>query len=217
VVATNFVFGNLAVRLVRPAEPDLLLDDPAVLDRNRCDDYMPYWAYLWPGAFLLAEAIAREPWADSARGFNDLEVLEIGCGLGLAGLVSMACGMRVQFSDYDAEPLEFVARSIEENGLDRTRAAIRRLDWRELPHEQFPLILGADVIYEAKLVPLVANLLAGMLAPGGTGLIATPYRVAAESFPAAVAGHGLRCHIQEARARSEYGQALEGVIYRVTR
>ena len=77
--------------------------------------------------------------------------------------------VRVLFTDYDQAPLDFVARSAAENGFDPTRFALRLLDWRDLPDEQFPVILGADVIYEQPLVPLVANLLATLLAPGGTG------------------------------------------------
>jgi hypothetical protein len=57
---STLVFGGTEVRLVRPADPDRLLDDPGVVAWNRHDDYMPYWAYLWPGAYLLAEAVARE-------------------------------------------------------------------------------------------------------------------------------------------------------------
>ncbi len=264
---TTFRFGGQAVRLVRPADPDRLLEDPGVLDWNRRDDYMPYWAYLWPGAYLLAEAVAREesiggiapdgarthesgdvvrygraslpasrhaeearqeprppedrtpsatsrrrapyqdlhgargsspvdgapdgarraPYEDAAgaegRGVAPLEALEIGCGLGLAGLVALARGLRVQFSDYDRAPLDFV-------GARRPRTVSRPIGtspvcWTgaDLPDERFPLILGADVIYEARLVPLVANVLAAMLAPGGVGWIASPYRVAAEPFP----------------------------------
>ena len=143
--------------------------------------------------------------------------LEIGCGLGLAGLVAMARGMRVQFSDYDRTPLEFVARSAAENRFDGDRFMTRLLDWRNLPDERFPVILGADVIYEVRLVPLVAGVLAAMLAPGGVGLIASPYRVAAEAFPAVVGSHGLACQAQPATATTEDGRPVAGTIYRVTR
>ena len=70
-----------------------------------------------------------------------------------------------------------------------------------LPDEQFPVILGADVIYEPPLVPLVANLLGKLLAPDGVGLIASPYRVAAEAFSSATAAQGLSC-----RADTRSGQ-----------
>src|SRR5262249_451524 len=151
-------------------------------DWNRRDDYMPYWAYLWPAAYLVAEAVARQPWPDRVEdaGGGRREALEIGCGLGLAGLVGLAHGLHVQFSDYDRAPLHFVTRSAAENGFDPTRFVPRLLDWRNLPDEQFPIILGADVLYEARLVPLVANLLGKLLAPGGIGLIGSPYRVAAK-------------------------------------
>jgi predicted nicotinamide N-methyase len=209
-------FGGHSIRLVRPADPDQLLDDPGVLDWNRRDDYMPYWAYLWPGAYLLAEALATEGWP-GCEGGTHLEALEIGCGLGLVGLVALTRGIRVQFSDYDRKPLEFVARSAAENGFDSTRYSARLLDWRNLPDERFPVILGADVTYEARLVPLVANVLATMLAPGGVGWIASPYRVADEGFTAAVEALGLSCRAEPARSKAEDGRAIQGTIYRVAR
>src|SRR5438270_3832887 len=110
VVSAPVAVGGRPLTLVRPADPDRLLEDPDVLSWNRRDDYMPYWAYLWPGAFLLAEAIAAEPWA------TDGPALEIGCGLGLAGLVALGRGLHVTFSDYDEGALEFAARSAAANG-----------------------------------------------------------------------------------------------------
>ncbi len=215
VAVTALEFEGRTIRLVRPTDPDRLLDDPVVLDWNRRDDYMPYWAYLWPGAYLLAQAVAREPLPEPVDGKTAGETLEIGCGLGLAGLVALARGLSVQFSDYDQAPLNFVARSAALNQFDPARFATRRLDWRNLPDDRFPLILGADVIYESSLVPLVANLLAKMLAPGGTALISSPYRVAAEAFPAAIRSLGLPCQAERATAQTESGRSIEGTIYRI--
>lgn len=198
-------------RLVRPAEPDRLLDAPEVLAWNRLDDYMPYWAYLWPGAFLLAEAVAREPWIAGTP------ALEIGCGLGLAGLVGLSRGLRVVFSDYDPTPLEFVARSALANGHAADAFATLLLDFREPSGERFPVILGADVLYEARLAPMVANLLAGRLAEGGLALIADPFRVAAQGFPATVSALGLSCESVAVSASSEELGPLQGTLHRVSR
>jgi len=168
---------------------------------------------------LLAEAVAREPWPSawtSATAAGSIEALEIGCGLGLAGLAALARGLRVAFSDYDPAPLDFVARSAAENGFDRARFTTRLLDWREPTAERFSVILGADVLYEARLVPLVAGVLATMLAPEGVGLIASPYRVAAAGFPAAVGSLGLVCRAEPATAQTEDGP-IQGTIYRVAR
>ena len=80
---------------MRPSDPDRLLEAPEVHAWNRQDDYMPYWAYLWPGAYFLGEALAREEVRPGEP------ALEIGCGLGLAGLLAVARGWHVTFTDYD--------------------------------------------------------------------------------------------------------------------
>ncbi len=200
--------GSTEIRLVRPAEPDRLLDDGQVHELNRDDDYMPYWAYLWPGAYLLAEVVARRRWLG-------VPALEIGCGLGLAGLVGMARGLKVRFTDYDAAPLEFVARSVSENGFDASGFTTGLIDWRDPPEGAFPLILAADVLYERRLVPLVANVLAKMLLPGGEAWIADPYRAAAEEFPRAVAARGLRCIAESVEAVSDEIGPVRGTLHRV--
>src|SRR4051794_8439913 len=92
---STFSFCGKAVRLLRPVDPDRLLDDPEALAWNRHDDYMPYWAYLWPGAYFLAEAVAREPERPG------VVALEIGCGLGLGGLVGLGRGRPVTVTGYD--------------------------------------------------------------------------------------------------------------------
>jgi predicted nicotinamide N-methyase len=209
VIETPVAVAGRTVRVVRPADPDRLLDDPAILDWNRRDDYMPYWAYLWPGAYLLAEAVGRGPWSG--------EVLEIGCGLGLAGLVALAGGARVHFTDYDETPLRFVARSAAANGFDEGAFRTSLLDWRDLPDERYATILGADVLYERRLVPLVAGVIARMLAEGGVALVAGPYRVATEGLDAELDRHGLAARSEPVAATTEMGRAVRGTLHRISR
>ncbi len=188
-----------------------MLDDPEVLAWNRRDDYMPYWAYLWPGAFLLAEAVAAEPWRNTG------EVLEIGCGLGLAGLVALRRGLHVTFTDYErGRRLDFVARLRRASGFEPDSFATARLDWRAPTAGRFGVILGADVLYEHRLVPLVADVLAAKLAAGGLALLGSPYRLAAEGFPAAVEACGLTCEAVPVSAESVELGPGRGTIYRVT-
>jgi predicted nicotinamide N-methyase len=202
-------FAGRSIRLVRPADPDRLLEAPDVWAWNDRDDYMPYWAYLWPGAFLLAEAVARQPWPPGQR------ALEIGCGLGLAGMVGMAAGLRVHFTDYDETSLRFVARSAAENGFDPASFSTGRLDWRDLPDRRYPVILGADVLYERRLVPLVVGVLDRMLEPSGIALVAGPYRVATEDLEPALAAAGLRCEARPQTARDEAGESVRGTLHRI--
>jgi predicted nicotinamide N-methyase len=211
VTSAAVVVAGRPLTVVRPAEPDRMLDDPAVLAWNRRDDYMPYWAYLWPGAYLLAEAVAAEPWPPGAH------ALEIGCGLGLAGLAALRAGVRVTFSDYDDAPLAFVRRSAAANGFDPASYLTRRLDWRDPSGERFGVILGADVLYERRLVPLVADLLGARLAPGGLALIADPYRASAEGFAPAVAALGLGCEAVPVAAECAELGPVRGTLHRVRR
>ena len=212
--SSSFEIAGRSIRLVRPVDPDRMLDDPDVHDRNREDDYMPYWAYLWPGSRMLAEAVF-DRWGEVEPG--DDEVLELGCGLGLGGLAALALGFRVRFSDYDPAAFDFIHRSIAENGFRADRAAMLVLDWRKPPALTFARIIAADVLYERRLVPLVADVLARLLAPGGEAILTTPYRASAESFPAELPPRGLACEAHPAWTVDEAGERRPGTVFRVVR
>ena len=40
--------GLSAIDLLAPVDPDALLDDPAVEERYKADNYLPYWPIIWP-------------------------------------------------------------------------------------------------------------------------------------------------------------------------
>ena len=84
--------------IARPEHSDRLLDDPAVVKAFEADEYMPYWADLWPAARMLAKVILQEPWTPGTP------ALEVGCGLGLPGIVALSAAYEVTFSDYDSAP-----------------------------------------------------------------------------------------------------------------
>ena len=73
------------------------------------------------------------------------------------------------------------------------------------------------MLYEQRLVPLVARLLAHMLAPGGRALIAGPYRVATEGFARALAAVGLSCEDEPVSGRTEEQGHVRGTLHRVRR
>jgi predicted nicotinamide N-methyase len=160
--------------IAQPKEPDRLLDDPTVLAASKSNDYMPYWAYLWPGATLLASYIVSHEMPPAAR------VLEIGCGLGLAGLAALASGSRVTFSDYSPAALAMAEHNARLNGFVHFTTQI--IDWNDPPSEQYGRILGADVLYEGPCVTGVLRVLRSMLAPGGEAWLSDPGRSVADSF-----------------------------------
>ncbi|MBK8878607.1 MAG: hypothetical protein IPN74_08700 [Haliscomenobacter sp.] len=87
------------------------------------DERIPYWAELWPSAVALSRYLLET--YPSLEGKN---VLELGCGLGLPGIVAGLLGAEVTLTDYLPEPLGFARRNWEQN-LSRP-ARFELLDWR---------------------------------------------------------------------------------------
>jgi predicted nicotinamide N-methyase len=193
----------------RPKDSDKLLDHPMVRAAFASDEYMPYWTDLWPAARMLAKAIMRENWQPG------LQALEIGCGLGLPGIAALTKGIRVTFSDYDATALKFATLNAEANGFDQIETL--QLDWRYPPeHVKFPLVLGADLVYEARNVDPVISLIKKMLSPTGIALLADQDRIPAEQFHQALADQGLHFTTRVMHAGEPGGRRLKGTLYRIT-
>ncbi len=144
-MVTSIEIGGRAIRIVRPADPDRLLDDPAVLHWNRRDDYMPYWAYLWPGAYLLAETLLKKvsgtvsPPEKVSGTVLSFDTLEIGCGLGLAGLAALARGLQRAFHRLRPGAARFRRREAPARmALIRLALPFAGSTGANLPDEQFP-------------------------------------------------------------------------------
>jgi predicted nicotinamide N-methyase len=179
IVRESVFIDDYTFRIERPAESDKLLDHPWVRSAYAADEYVPYWATLWPSARMLAKIVVREPWEKYPQ---PVRVLEIGCGLGLAGVACLARGLDITFSDVDETALAFAATNARHNGFT---AGFRTLplDFRCPPDDvKYPVVIGSDLMYEERLVNPLVRLLEAVLAPGGVCLIADPDRTAARVF-----------------------------------
>ena len=87
-------------RLFIPAVPDAFIEDPEVHAAFDRDEYMPYWAYLWPAALKMSATILATRWPENA------EILEIGAGIGIVGLAGLSLGLNVTISDYEPKAVE---------------------------------------------------------------------------------------------------------------
>jgi len=181
-------------RLTLPADPDAFLDDPAVQAAHDQTEYMPYWAYLWPSAWHLAKLILRANWP------VEQPVLEIGAGIGLAGLAALARGQHVTFSDYEPQAVQLSLHNARQNGLAE-RAAGEVLDWRTPPERQYPIIVGCEVIYEDANHEPILRLLQRMLAPGGIAWFGDGGRWRAERFSQLLPQFGFAATIFDEQGR----------------
>jgi predicted nicotinamide N-methyase len=207
-ILERVIIDDRTFEITRPDNSDRLLDDPAVLAAFAADEYMPYWADLWPAARMLAKAIMREPWTPG------LHALEIGCGLGLPGIAALARGLAVTFSDYDRTALHFAARNARANGFEHFE--LLPLDWRRPPADRrFPVVLGSDLIYELRNVAPLVNLIKHVLAPGGVCLITDQDRVPSHVLRQTLADEGMAFTTRVMHAGEPGGQRVRGTLYRI--
>jgi predicted nicotinamide N-methyase len=154
--------GQVELRLRRPAEPEALLDDEAFAN----DEFLPYWAELWPAGLALARALPTE--------LRGVRTVELGCGLGVPSLVAAARGARVTAVDWAAEAIDLLRENAERNRLP-LRAV--HADWRRF-EGQYDLALAADVLYEARNVEPLAELLPRLAPSALVGLASRPHEAA---------------------------------------
>lgn len=129
----------------------------------------PHWARPWESGLGVARFLAR---AGSLAG---LEIWDVGCGLGLAGLAAGRRGARVVFADRDPDALRFVAHNARRNGLDDFE--VRSFDWStERPSTCAAMLVLADVCYSFRRAREVGRMIDHVRAAGGDVLLADPFR-----------------------------------------
>jgi len=154
--------SRFGLELLRPEAPDALLDEEAFAD----DEFLPYWAELWPASLALVDALPE---------VAGLRVVELGCGLGLPSLVAAARGAEATAVDWSEDAVALLRANAARNGL-----AVRaeRRDWREPWDERFDLALAADVLYERRNVEPVLERLRELAPVALVGLAGRPYEAA---------------------------------------
>lgn len=139
----------------------------------------PLFGLVWPSGVHLAAHMGSRPMVVGER------ILEVGCGLGLASLVSHRRGARVTASDCHPLAEAFLQRNVKANDLaDMT---YRHGNWAEpasLPgyaerapvEGRFEVIMGSDVLYERDEAGVLSGFIARHAAAAGEVLIVDPNR-----------------------------------------
>jgi predicted nicotinamide N-methyase len=155
--------------VLRPPDAEALIDEAAFDE----DEFLPYWAELWPSGLALSRHVATLDLAGR-------KVLELGCGLGLPSLAAALGGADVLATDWAEEAIELLRRNAERNDAVLRVARVR---WSEpeplLRAAPWDLVLGADLLYEQRNAEQLAALLPRL---GGETVLAEPGRPAAAEF-----------------------------------
>jgi predicted nicotinamide N-methyase len=161
--------GDKSFMIRRVKNIDVLID--AISEEEfRVGERLPYWADIWPSSIALSEYVL-----ENQDDFAGKKILELGCGLGLTGIVASAIGGEVIFTDNDSHALYFTEENFRRNF--KRKASVQLFDWRNPGHSQsFDIILAADIIYEKRWLEPVLNVLDKKLAETGIAYIANPDR-----------------------------------------
>ncbi len=195
---TEVYLTHRPLRLLHPSDID------GLIRRATEEDDLPFWAYLWPAAHGLARRLTeREAAVQTA---NPTTALELGAGVGLAGMAAALIGWRVTQTDLVPEALRFARVNALRNGLQIPGFVG---DWRRFAlGARFDVIMGSDILYEPTLHPALERLILRHLKPGGRLLISDPCRVYALHFMARLEDLGARVTVTDAPARPEDDTAV---------
>jgi predicted nicotinamide N-methyase len=157
------------LRLLRPRDAEALLDEHAF----EHEEYLPYWAELWPSALALARAVG-------VRSLRGARTLELGCGLGLPSIAAALAGGRVLATDWSQEAVAMTATNAERNDADlETLVCSWTAPEPLLERAPWDLVLASDVLYETRNADALLELLPRL---GNDVWLADPGRKPAERF-----------------------------------
>ncbi len=163
------------LRVMRPRDAEALLDEHA-FDH---EEYLPYWAELWPSSLALARAIG-------VRALRGARTLELGCGLGLPSIAAALAGGRVLATDWSGAAVDLTARNAGRNGA---AVDVLRCSWSEpgplVERGPWDVVLASDVLYEARNGDALLPLLPRLTGARGEVWLADPGRPPAAGFLAA--------------------------------
>ena len=157
--------------LLAPRDSDAL----ATQEAYERDEFLPYWAELWPSALALARVVARRP-------LTGRRVIELGCGLGLPAIAAALAGGRVLATDWSDDAVAMTVRNAARNDAPLDARVFR---WDAPPEPlgpPWPLVLASDVLYEERNVEQLLALLPRLTAAGGEVWLADPGRATAPAF-----------------------------------
>lgn len=101
---------------------------------------------VWPAALVLVQHVITE-----TSKFSGKEVLELGAGVGLTGLVTAHMAQNVVLSDYHDVVLKALGKNVEHSGLSNVACA--KLRWGENlrefkeEHGEFDILMGSDIVF----------------------------------------------------------------------
>ena len=158
--------GGYNLRLLKPSKIEEILDSR---DPHTDAASFPFWAKLWEASVVLAHLLASGPGSRGRR------LLELGAGLGLAGIAASVAGYDAVLSDNEQVILDFQRVSAAASGSQGAEHIL--LDWFK-PQDigSFDVIGGAEILSGEEFLDPLLDICKNCLADGGTVYLAHDVR-----------------------------------------
>ncbi len=165
--------GDLILRVRRPPAAEDLIDEREFAD----DERLPYWAEVWPSARVLCGVLA-------GMDLTGRTVIELGGGIGTGAMTAALRGARALSTDWYPAAVEFSRWNARNLGLGMDAEV---MDWRDPPESvihrgPWDIVIGADILYEARNGVALGALIPALCAPSGEVIIADPRRPDSRPF-----------------------------------
>ncbi len=167
------LIGARTLPLIKVKNLEGLVDREALLSDD--SEEPPYWAHLWTGSITLVRYL------DSRVLLQGENVLDLGCGLGLVGVMAALKGGNVTFADKEREALAFARQSASLNECLNTQTTLVDFTVSNL-RRRFSIILGAEVLYDRPTFPQIILFLRRHLEIGGRAIFADAHRTNTDEF-----------------------------------
>lgn len=147
-----------------------------------------HFGRIWPAGQVLAEVVGR-PDAKHRR------MLEIGCGLALAGLVAHRALADITVSDLHPLAETFLLHNLALNGLPPL--AYRTVDWSRPPLAlgRFETLIGSDILYEPQQAAQLADFVLRHATEDAEIIVVDPGRGHRGHFSRLLQAQGFACVI----------------------
>ena len=135
----------------------------------------PLWAKAWEASWVLADFLGGLPTEPEKR------FLEIGCGLGLVGVVAASFGHKIVMTEHNPDAIQFARANAELNHCSDVE--VIDLDWNSPSlYGQFDYVVGSEVVYHDQDFEPLRNLFERFLKPEGEVILCEGIRKTSLDF-----------------------------------
>lgn len=169
VTETGFSFSDHHYTFFVPTTLEPFLNPEDLMDN------FPLWAKIWEATAILVHRLSRIPVEPGKR------FLEIGAGIGVAGLCATAMGHAVTITEYNPDALAFARANAARNSIPNPD--IQELDWHAPKVSgTFDYIIGSEIVFKEEDIPSLAFLFQRYLKPNGAIILAEGMRKTSLKF-----------------------------------